>query len=101
METKVSVTQTGPFTSVAMNPCPEASTVVVPLPSFKGQYPNKFCKTPPVMLPSSSIRITASDPTVRVFSEAPGWLYPLMTTGSVMVGSADPGWMVCGPAPGI
>jgi hypothetical protein len=36
-----------------------------------------------------------------VASEAPGWVYPSIITGSVMASKAVAGCIVCGPAPGI
>ena len=47
----------------------------------------------PALVPSSSIR---SELTL-----APGWLSPSSHTGLEIVGSAEAGWIVCGPAPAI
>ena len=61
---------------------------------------NPLAKSP-ALVPSTSIFSMALLPSPRgfVLGLDPGWVYPSMTTGSVMVGKADNGWMVCGPGP--
>ena len=51
---------------------------------------------PPADDPSSSIRITASEPTASVFAEAPGCEYPSIVSGSVIGGNGEVGEIVNG-----
>ena len=48
----------------------------------------------PARLPSNSICSVDGQ-------DEPGCVVPSITTGSVIVGSGEPGWMVCTPEPGI